>query len=105
MEFLGLIDKKPLVPQKVEDGDSLVILGDTKMSLVVLNILNIFTNSLEEFVLQLTFLFKEKHEGPCLDVIKKQLVKIAHDCSKGGLAVAVSEICMTNEIGCKISLG
>jgi len=39
-----------------------------------------------------------------LSVIKKNLVKIAHDCSKGGLAVAISELCMINGIGCKVSL-
>jgi phosphoribosylformylglycinamidine synthase len=39
-----------------------------------------------------------------LDVIKKGLIKVAHDCSKGGLAIAASEICMTNQIGCEISL-
>ena len=27
---LGLIDKTSLVPQKITDGDSLVIVGDTK---------------------------------------------------------------------------
>jgi phosphoribosylformylglycinamidine synthase len=39
-----------------------------------------------------------------LDIIDKNLIKSAHDCSKGGLAVAVSEICMTNQIGCNVSL-
>jgi phosphoribosylformylglycinamidine synthase len=39
-----------------------------------------------------------------LDVIDNGLLKSAHDCSKGGLAVAVSELCMKNMIGCKISL-
>ncbi len=39
-----------------------------------------------------------------LDVIDNGLLKSAHDCSKGGLAIAVSELCMKNMIGCKISL-
>ena len=39
-----------------------------------------------------------------LTIIKKNLVKNVHDCSKGGLAVAISELCMTNNIGCNISL-
>jgi len=39
-----------------------------------------------------------------LEVIKNQLLKSVHDCSKGGLAVAVSELCMMNQIGCRISL-
>ncbi len=39
-----------------------------------------------------------------LEVIQNQFLKSVHDCSKGGLAVAVSELCMTNQIGCTISL-
>ncbi len=39
-----------------------------------------------------------------LDAIKNKLLKSAHDCSKGGLAVAVAELCMINKIGCKVSL-
>ena len=32
------------------------------------------------------------------------LLKNIHDCSKGGFAVAISELCMTNKIGCKVYL-
>ena len=39
-----------------------------------------------------------------LEIIETELIKSAHDCSKGGLAVAVSELCMTNLIGCTVSL-
>jgi phosphoribosylformylglycinamidine synthase len=39
-----------------------------------------------------------------LELIKKNLVKVVHDCSKGGLGVAISELAMQNKIGCKISL-
>ena len=39
-----------------------------------------------------------------LELITQDLVKNAHDCSKGGLCVAVSEICIRNEIGCVVSL-
>jgi len=37
-------------------------------------------------------------------LIDQELVNSVHDCSKGGLAVAVSELCITNDIGCAISL-
>jgi len=39
-----------------------------------------------------------------LALFKKDLLKGAHDCSKGGIAVAVSELCLQNNIGCKVSL-
>ena len=39
-----------------------------------------------------------------LEIIKVELIKEAHDCSKGGIAIAASEICMINEIGCHIDI-
>jgi phosphoribosylformylglycinamidine synthase len=38
-----------------------------------------------------------------LEIIKKNLAKCVHDSSKGGLAIAITELCMNNRIGCKIS--
>ncbi len=102
---LGLIDKKPLVPKKVEDGDYLVILGDTKNELGGSEYFEYIHKFIGGTCPTVDFDVSKKNMKAMLDVIKKQLVKVAHDCSKGGLAVAASEICMTNEIGCKISLG
>ena len=39
-----------------------------------------------------------------LKLIDSELLKAVHDCSKGGLAVAISELCMTNNIGCCLPL-
>ena len=50
------------------------------------------------------FVESKKNMKVVLEVIKNQLLKSAHDCSKGGLAVAISELCMINQIGCRISL-
>ena len=56
-----------------------------------------------ENVLSVNFEDSKKHMKSVLDIIDKNLIKSAHDCSKGGLAIAVSEICMTNQIGCNPS--
>jgi len=37
----------------------------------------------------------------CLGTIKQGLLKSAHDCAEGGLAVAVAESCITGDIGFK----
>jgi phosphoribosylformylglycinamidine synthase len=50
------------------------------------------------------FVESKKNMKTVLKVIQSQLLKSVHDCSKGGLAVAISELCMMNQIGCKISL-
>jgi phosphoribosylformylglycinamidine synthase len=40
-----------------------------------------------------------------LGVIRKGLVRSAHDCSEGGLAVAIAESCFGNGLGAAIDLG
>jgi phosphoribosylformylglycinamidine synthase len=39
-----------------------------------------------------------------LPLIQGEKIKAAHDCSKGGLAVAICELAMTSQIGCAVSL-
>ncbi|QMU54886.1 MAG: phosphoribosylformylglycinamidine synthase subunit PurL [Nitrosopumilus sp.] len=101
---LGLIEKKLHVPQKISKGDYLVIVGDTKDELGGSE----FFEYIHKFVggkcPVVNFEDSKKHMDSVLNVIDDGLVKSVHDCSKGGLAVAVSELCMTNQIGCKISL-
>ena len=38
------------------------------------------------------------------DAVNKKMILSAHDISDGGLAVAVSEMCFKNEIGCEIKI-
>jgi phosphoribosylformylglycinamidine synthase subunit PurL len=38
------------------------------------------------------------------DCIRASLTKVAHDCSDGGLGVALAEMCFANDLGCKVSL-
>jgi phosphoribosylformylglycinamidine synthase len=46
----------------------------------------------------------KKNMYAVLKIIENNLIKSAHDCSKGGLAIAISELCMINLIGCNVSL-
>jgi phosphoribosylformylglycinamidine synthase len=49
---------------------------------------------------------KRVHDA-CLDFIRRGWVKSAHDCSEGGLAVALAESCMSNGyamVGAEINL-
>lgn len=101
---LGLIEKKPSLPQKISDDDCLVIVGDTKNEMGGSE----FFEYIHKFVggkcPVVDFVESKKNMNSVLKIIENDLVKSAHDCSKGGLAVAISELCMTNQIGCKISL-
>jgi len=101
---LGLIEKKPLVPQKIIDGDCLVIVGDTKDELGGSEYFEYIHKFIGGNCPIVDFKESKKNMKTILDIISKQIIKSAHDCSKGGLAVAVSELCMTSQIGCNISL-
>ena len=101
---LGLIDKTPLVPQKITEGDRLVIVGDTKDEMGGSEYFEYIHKFIGGKCPSVNFTESKKNMKTVLEVIENQLLKSAHDCSKGGLAVAVSELCMTNQIGCNISL-
>jgi len=101
---LGLIDKKPSIPQKISQGDCLVIVGDTKDELGGSE----FFEYVHKFVggkcPTVNFENSKKNMKSVLNIIENNLVKSVHDCSKGGLAIAVSELCLINQVGCKVSL-
>lgn len=101
---LGLADKKPSVPQKISSGDCIVIVGDTLDELGGSE----YFEYVHEFVggrcPAVDFTQSKKNMDAVLHAIQKNLIKNAHDCSKGGIAVAVSELCMAGSIGCKVSL-
>jgi phosphoribosylformylglycinamidine synthase len=101
---IGLIDKKPSVPQRIAEDDCLIIIGDTKDELGGSEYFEYVHKFVGGKCPVVNFDDSKKNMKSVLDIIDKNLIKSAHDCSKGGLAVAVSEICMTNQIGCNVSL-
>lgn len=101
---LGLIDKKPLVPQKISENDCLAIIGDTKDEMGGSEYFEYIHKFIGGKCPAVDFSESKKNMNAVLDVIDAQILKSAHDCSKGGFAVAVSELCMQNMIGCKVSL-
>ncbi|MGD8708607.1 MAG: AIR synthase related protein, partial [Nitrosopumilaceae archaeon] len=101
---LGLIDKKPLIPKKITANDCLVIIGDTKDELGGSEYYEYIHKFTGGNCPKVSFVESKKNMKSILDLIKNDLLKRCHDCSKGGLAVAASEICMTNQIGCQILL-
>jgi phosphoribosylformylglycinamidine synthase len=101
---IGLIDKKPLKIQKINSGDSLIMIGDTKDELGGSE----YSEYIHKFIggkcPAVDFSESKKNMNSVLDIIENELIKSAHDCSKGGLAIAISELCMINRIGCNVSL-
>lgn len=101
---LGLIEKNPLYPQKVSQNDLLVIIGETKDELGGSEYYEYIHNLVGGKCPAVDLKSSKANMCAVLDLIKQKLVNTVHDCAKGGLAVAVSEICIANGIGCIISI-
>lgn len=101
---LGLIDKKPLKPQKIESGDSLIIIGSTKDELGGSEYYEFMHDFIGGKAPKINLTESKKNMDVALSIIQSGMVKAAHDCAKGGLAIAISELCITSQIGCVVSL-
>ena len=101
---LGLIDEKPLVSQKISNDDCLVIVGDTKNEMGGSEYFEYIHKFIGGKCPVVNFVDSKQNMESVLEVIQNHPLKSVHDCSKGGLAVAVSELCMKNQIGCTVSL-
>ena len=100
---LGLIDGKPLIPKKIEDGDLVIILGITKDELGGSEYYEYIHRLVGGKCPVVDMKTSKKTQDAVLNIIEQDLVKITHDCSKGGLAIGISKLCVTNQIGCTIS--
>jgi phosphoribosylformylglycinamidine synthase len=101
---LGLIDTTPLVPKKVEESDVLILIGSTKDELGGSEYYEYVHGVVGGKCPSVDIVESKANQQAVLDLIKQDLVKSAHDCSKGGLAITISELCIANEIGCTTSL-
>ncbi len=96
--MVGLIDDINFVstPWFKKEGDLILLLGKSREELGGSEYLY-FIHSLKRGVPPSVDLNKEKAiQQTCLEVIKKGLVNSAHDCSEGGLTIALTECCICN---------
>jgi phosphoribosylformylglycinamidine synthase len=101
---LGLIEKTPPKPQKIESGDSLIMVGITKDELGGSEYYEHIHDFIGGKAPKINLAESKKNMDVVLSIIQKQKVRVAHDCAKGGLAVAISELSMTSQIGCMVLL-
>jgi phosphoribosylformylglycinamidine synthase len=100
---LGLIDTAPLVPKKAEEGDVLVLIGSTKDELGGSEYYEYIHGVMGGKCPSVDIVTSKANQQAVLGLIKQGIVKSAHDCSKGGLAVTISELCIDNGIGCVVN--
>ncbi|ADL13795.1 phosphoribosylformylglycinamidine synthase subunit PurL [Acetohalobium arabaticum] len=87
-----------------DEGDVILLLGETKAELGASEYLNAIHNLEKGRVPELDLELEKSVQQTCLQAIKDDLVKSAHDCADGGLAVAVAESCIAGEIGAEIEV-
>ena len=99
---LGIIDKTPLLPSTTNSGDYIVIIGKTKDELGGSEYFEYIHKFVGGTCPIVDFKNSKINMLTVLSLIKNKLVKSAHDCSKGGIAVAISELSIFGNVGCDI---
>ena len=108
--MLGVIeDAKHITTQWFkESGDVVLLLGTTRNDLGASELLSVLTGEAAGAVPKIDLAEELKVQQACLKAIQAGLVSSAHDCSEGGLAVALAESCFSSYgrsgIGAKLDL-
>ncbi len=101
---LGLIDKSPLLPTPATKNDVILLVGETKDELGGSEYYEYIHNFIGGSIPKVNIDASKRNMNSVLSLINKKLVMNVHDCSKGGLSVALSEICIFGKIGCTVNL-
>ena len=101
---LGLIENSPLLPIPPTKNDVILLVGDTKSELGGSEYYEYIHNFIGGVVPKVDITTSKKNMKSVLNLISKKIVKNVHDCSKGGLAIALSELCISGKIGCTANL-
>ena len=96
--MLGLIEKMDFLctPWFKKEGDLIVLLGECKEEIGGSEYLQLIHGSKTGQIPRLDLERERAVQNTCLEVIRAHLVNSAHDCSEGGLAVALAECCVSN---------
>ena len=106
--MVGLIQdcSKAITQFFKEDGDVIVLLGETKEELGGSEYFKITHDKERGNPPELILDAENRLHELCLEAIRQELVKSAHDCSEGGLAIAIAECAVSGPatLGAEISL-
>jgi len=100
----GLIENHSHIttPGFKNKGDVIVLIGENKEELGGSEYLKVIHGLEKGEVPQLDLEVERRVQAFCLECIADGLVKSAHDCSDGGLAVALAESCISGNIGAEL---
>jgi phosphoribosylformylglycinamidine synthase subunit PurL len=86
-----------------EAGDVVVLLGSSSDDIGGTEYLKLLTGQVHGVPPCVDLGAEVRVQRCCLDAIRRGLVRSAHDCSDGGLAVALAESCIAGDIGLECS--
>jgi phosphoribosylformylglycinamidine synthase len=97
--MIGVINdiNKTCSPSFKQEGDVIILLGYCREELGASEYLQEIHNTTKGNVPQLDLKLEQAVQKTALEAIEKGLVNSAHDCSEGGLAVALAECCISNK--------
>ena len=101
---LGIKDKTPFLSVSPNNDDYLVVIGDTKDELGGSEYFEYIHRFIGGICPRVDFTDSKINMLAVLSLIKNKLVKSVHDCSKGGLSIALSELSIFGNIGCTIDV-
>ena len=101
---LGIKDKTPFLSVSPNNDDYLVVIGDTKDELGGSEYFEYIHRFIGGVCPRVDFTDSKINMLAVLSLIKNKLVKSVHDCSKGGLSIALSELSIFGNIGCTIDI-
>ena len=101
---LGIKDKTPFLSVSPNNDDCLVVIGDTKDQLGGSEYFEYIHRFIGGVCPRVDFTDSKINMLAVLSLIKNKLVKSVHDCSKGGLSIALSELSIFGNIGCTIDI-
>lgn len=102
---LGLVESERFLMQMaLAEDESIFIVGNTETEMGGSEYYEYFHKITGGTVPRVDLEADRRNRTAVLDLIKRGLVSCAHDCSKGGLAVALAEMAITGSIGFKVQL-
>ena len=108
--MLGIIEEAKHITTQwfKEAGQAILLLGLTRADLGATHLLSLLDGEARGGVPGLDLELEKAVQSTCLQAIQQGLVKSAHDCSEGGLAVALAESCFSSyrreAVGARIDL-
>ena len=98
------ISTTPFLPSHPSNGDYLVIIGKTSDELGGSEYFEYIEKFIGGICPVVDFTKSKSNMFAVLSLIKHKYVKSVHDCSKGGLSIALSELGIFGNIGCSIDI-